>query len=241
MKTLLITLLISLGLTNSEINFQQDQNQDKGIHASWNVLLQQYVDADGNVDYHSWKKSQTDLDKYIQLLEKTPPANYWDKNDSLAYFINAYNAVTVKLILDNYPLKSIRDIKDPWDSKSLNLPNNRLTLNDIEHKVLRKMDDPRIHFAINCASASCPQLSNEAFRASKVQKQLEEATALFINDSSKNQISEKNIGLSKIFLWFSKDFGSKKERIAFIQKYSQKPFKDNAKIKYQEYDWSLNE
>ncbi|MDA9360553.1 DUF547 domain-containing protein [Flavobacteriaceae bacterium] len=241
MKTLLITLLISLGLTNSEINFQQDQNQNKGIHASWNVLLQQYVDADGNVDYHSWKKSQTDLDKYIQLLEKTPPANYWDKNDSLAYFINAYNAVTVKLILDNYPLKSIRDIKDPWDSKSLNLPNNRLTLNDIEHKVLRKMDDPRIHFAINCASASCPQLSNEAFRASKVQKQLEEATALFINDTSKNQISEKNIGLSKIFLWFSKDFGSKKERIAFIQKYSQKPFKDNAKIKYQEYDWSLNE
>ena len=241
MKTLLITLLISLGLTNSEINFQQDQNQDKGIHASWNVLLQQYVDADGNVDYRSWKKSQTDLDKYIQLLEKTPPANYWDKNDSLAYFINAYNAVTVKLILDNYPLKSIRDIKDPWDSKSLNLPNNRLTLNDIEHKVLRKMDDPRIHFAINCASASCPQLSNEAFRASKVQKQLEEATALFINDTSKNQISEKNIGLSKIFLWFSKDFGSKKERIAFIQKYSQKPFKDNAKIKYQEYDWSLKE
>ncbi|MDG1058745.1 MAG: DUF547 domain-containing protein [Flavobacteriaceae bacterium] len=241
MKTLLITLLISLGLTNSEINFQQDQNQDKGIHASWNVLLQQYVDADGNVDYHSWKKSQTDLDKYIQLLEKTPPANYWDKNDSLAYFINAYNAVTVKLILDNYPLKSIRDIKDPWDSKSLNLPNNRLTLNDIEHKVLRKMDDPRIHFAINCASASCPQLSNEAFRASKVQKQLEETTALFINDTSKNQISKKNIGLSKIFLWFSKDFGSKKERIAFIQKYSQKPFKDNAKIKYQEYDWSLNE
>lgn len=241
MKTLLITLLISLGLTNSEINFQQDQNQDKGIHASWNVLLQQYVDADGNVDYRSWKKSQTDLDKYIQLLEKTPPANYWDKNDSLAYFINAYNAVTVKLILDNYPLKSIRDIKDPWDSKSLNLPNNHLTLNDIEHKVLRKMDDPRIHFAINCASASCPQLSNEAFRASKVQKQLEEATALFINDTSKNQISEKNIGLSKIFLWFSKDFGSKKERLAFIQKYSQKPFKDNAKIKYQEYDWSLNE
>ena len=74
-----------------------------------------------------------------------------------------------------------------------------------------------------------------------VQKQLEEATSLFINDTSKNQISEKNIGLSKIFLWFSKDFGSKKERIVFIQKYSQKPFKDNAKIKYQEYDWSLNE
>ena len=100
---------------------------------------------------------------------------------------------------------------------------------------------PAFTLQSNCASASCPQLSNEAFRASKVQKQLEEATSLFINDTSKNQISEKNIGLSKIFLWFSKDFGSKKERIVFIQKYSQKPFKDNAKIKYQEYDWSLNE
>ena len=241
MKTLLITLLVSLGFTSQGINSVQAQNQDKGMHANWNVLLQKYVDDAGNVDYSSWKKNQTDLDKYIQLLEKKPPADYWDKNDSLAYFINAYNAVTVKLILDNYPLKSIRDIKDPWDSKSLNLPNNTMTLNDIEHKVLRKMGDPRIHFAINCASASCPQLSNEAFRASKVQKQLEEATALFINDTSKNEITEKNIGLSKIFLWFSKDFGSKKERIVFIQKYSEKSFKDKAKIKYQEYDWSLNE
>ena len=218
MKTLLITLLITLGLTSPEIHFDQAQNQDKGMHASWNVLLQKYVDDDGNVGYNSWKKNQNDLDKYIQLLENKPPASYWDKNDSLAYFINAYNAVTVKLILDNYPLKSIRDIKDPWDSKSLNLPNNTMTLNDIEHKVLRKMGDPRIHFAINCASTSCPQLSNEAFRASKVQKQLEEATALFINDTSKNEISEKNIGLSKIFLWFSKDFGGKKERILFILK-----------------------
>ena len=241
MKTLLITLLITLGLTSPEIDFYQAQNQDKGMHASWNVLLQKYVDDDGNLDYSSWKKNQSDLDKYIQLLENNPPANYWDNNDSLAYFINAYNAVTVKLILDNYPLKSIRDIKDPWDRKSLNLPNNSLTLNEIEHKVLRKMGDPRIHFAINCASASCPKLLNEAFRASKVQKQLEEATAIFINDTSKNQISEKNIGLSKIFLWFSKDFGSKKERIFFIQKYSKNTFKNNAKIKYQKYDWSLNE
>ena len=241
MKTLLITLLVTLGLTSPEINSDQAQNQDKGMHTSWNVLLQKYVDNDGNVDYSSWKKNQNDLDKYIQLLENKQPASYWDKNDSLAYFINAYNAVTVKLILDNYPLKSIREIKYPWDSKSLNLPNNTMTLNDIEHKVLRKMGDPRIHFAINCASASCPQLSNEAFRASKVQKQLEEVTALFINDTSKNEISEKNIGLSKIFLWFSKDFGSKKERILFIQKYSRKPFKDKAKIKYREYDWSLNE
>ena len=147
----------------------------------------------------------------------------------------------MKLILKNYPIASIRDLKKPWDSASLNLPNNTLTLNDIEHKVLRKMGDPRIHFAINCASASCPKLSNEAYRASRIPKQLEDATLLFINDNSKNLIAKNTLSLSRIFLWFSRDFGSKKERIAFIQKYSEKPFEDTAKITYQKYDWSLNE
>lgn len=233
--------MIFIGLLKPIYNPDESQIQSKGIHSNWDVLLQKYVDDDGNVNYAQWKENQEDLNKYILLLEQKPPASYWDKNDSLAYFINAYNAVTVKLILKNYPIASIRDIKKPWDSASLNLPNNTLTLNDIEHKVLRKMGDPRIHFAINCASASCPKLSNEAYRASKIPKQLEDATLLFINDNSKNLIAKNTLSLSRIFLWFSRDFGSKKERIAFIQKYSEKPFEDTAKITYQKYDWSLNE
>ena len=103
------------------------------------------------------------------------------------------------------------------------------------------MNEPRIHFAINCASASCPQLLNEAYRASKIPKQLNTAAKLFINDTIKNQIEYNKIKLSRIFLWFSKDFGSKKERITFIQKYSDKDFTDQAKIEYKKYDWSLNE
>ena len=103
------------------------------------------------------------------------------------------------------------------------------------------MGDPRIHFAINCASESCPKLLNEAFVASKIPKQLEAVTSSFINDPSKNRFSRDRINLSRLFLWFSKDFGSKKERISFIQKYSEKSFNDKAKIKYQEYNWKLNE
>ena len=230
-----------IGLINFKTSLNIKHDQDKGVHSSWDVLLQKYVDENGTVNYAQWKKDQEGLNNYIQLLEKRPPATYWDRNDSLAYFINAYNAVTIKLILKNYPVESIRDIKKPWDSESLNLPNNKLTLNDIEHKVLRKMGEPRIHFAINCASASCPQLLNKAYRASKIPKQLEDATSSFVNDTLKNQYKENQIDLSRIFLWFSKDFGSKKERIAFIQKYAKQSFKNSAKIKYKEYDWSLNE
>jgi len=242
MKNLILAVLIFSGFTFSKFEAQKIISQDKGIHSSWDMLLQKHVDDKGNVDYKNWKKNSSDLNKYIKLLEQKPPAPYFDKNDSLAYFINAYNAITVKLILDNYPIQSIRDIKDPWDSIFLELPSGgSLTLNDIEHKVLRKMNEPRIHFAINCASASCPQLLNEAYRASKIPKQLNTAAKLFINDTIKNQIEYNKIKLSRIFLWFSKDFGSKKERITFIQKYSDKDFTDQAKIEYKKYDWSLNE
>ena len=241
MKTLLITLLVSLGFTSQGINSVQAQNQDKGMHASWNVLLQKYVDDAGNVDYSSWKKNQTDLDKYIQLLEKKPPADYWDKNDSLAYFINAYNAVTVKLILDNYPLKSIKDIQKPWDKKFIKIGSNTISLNYIEHDILRKMDEPRIHVAIVCASISCPKLQNEAFIAEKIDSQLSKATSEFLSDSSKNFISQNNLELSKIFQWFSKDFKQNGSLIIFLNKYSDIEISEHAKIKFKDYNWNLND
>ena len=121
MKYLLITFFLSIGLISFKPNSETGLNQDKGLHSSWNVLLQKYVSEDGIVDYSSWNKNKDALNKYIKLLEQKSPAKYWDRNDSLAYFINAYNAITVKLILDNYPLESIKEIKDPWDSASLKL------------------------------------------------------------------------------------------------------------------------
>lgn len=213
----------------------------KNIHEQWTSALKNYVDNEGNVNYAKWKNDTTTLDYYISSLEENPPAEYWSKNDSLAYFINAYNAVTVKLILDNYPLKSIRKLVTPWRFKRFNLDEKKVSLNHIEHDILRKMGEPRIHFAINCASASCPKLLNKAFYSHTMEKQLEAVTKDFINDKKRNLIGEKEMSVSRIFQWFAGDFGTKKERHAFIRRYAQDPVAKNAKVRFLKYDWSLNE
>ena len=178
----------------------------KSIHSLWTTALKEYVDEKGKVNYLHWKKDTKLLDDYISSLEENPPANYWTKNDSLAYFINAYNAVTVKLILDHYPLKSIRKLVTPWRFKRFKLNGKKISLNHIEHQILRKMKEPRIHFAINCASASCPKLRNRAFYAHIMEQQLEEVTTGFINDPKRNQLNQQEMFISRIFQWFGGDF-----------------------------------
>lgn len=213
----------------------------KSIHSLWSTALKEHVDEAGHVNYTKWKEDTTLLDDYITSLEENPPAEFWSRNDSLAYFINAYNAVTVKLILDHYPLKSIRKLITPWRFKRFELEREKISLNHIEHQILRKMNEPRIHFAINCASASCPKLFNIAFYAHTMEEQLEEATTLFINDPLRNQLSKKEMAISRIFQWFASDFGTKKERHAFIRKYATQPIDNNAKVRFLNYDWQLNE
>jgi hypothetical protein len=148
--------------------------------------------------------------------------------------------LTVQLILENYPLKSIKEIKSPWDTPCFSTGGKEYSLGDIEHKILRKMDEPRIHFAINCASASCPNLLNRAFQEKQLESQLVEVTESFLKDPTKNKINSDQLELSKIFLWFGKDFGSKAERLSFIEVYSGVRL-DRPKIDYLSYDWSLNE
>lgn len=213
----------------------------KNSHELWTAELKKYVSEDGKVNYKKWKESPEGLANYISILEKNPPQDYWKRNDSLAYFINAYNAVTVKLILDNYPIKSIRRLITPWRFKRFELNGKKVSLNHIEHQILRKMKEPRIHFAINCASASCPNLPNEAFYAHRMNAQLEKASYAFMNDPSKNKINETSVEVSKIFFWFQKDFGDKKQRRQFISRYAETPISEDAKWKFLPYDWALNE
>ena len=232
MRLLLFLLLLCF---NSTLTAQ------KSIHSLWSTALKEHVDEAGHVNYAKWKEDTILLDDYITSLEENPPAEFWSRNDSLAYFINAYNAVTVKLILDHYPLKSIRKLITPWRFKRFELEGEKISLNHIEHQILRKMNEPRIHFAINCASASCPKLFNTAFYAHTMEEQLEEATTLFINDPLRNQLSKKEMAISRIFQWFASDFGSKKERHSFIRKYATQPIDKNAKVRFLNYDWQLNE
>ena len=213
----------------------------KNNHQKWNDLLQKHVSENGNVDYKGFKKDQAALQSYLELLSKNLPEKSWTKNATLAYWINAYNAYTVKLILDNYPIKSIKKIDSPWDAAFINLGNKKYSLGQIEHKILRKMNEPRIHFAINCASYSCPNLLNQAYTEKQLNNQLEAVAKSFINDKTKNTITANSIEISSIFDWFTGDFKKKGTLIDFLNKYSSVKINAKAKISYKEYNWNLNE
>jgi len=188
-------------------------------HTPWDILLKKYVDENGFVDYKGFLNDREQLRSYLESLSLNAPDGTWSIQEQLAYYINLYNATTVELILENYPVKSIKDINNPWGKSMITLGDEKISLEDLEHGILRKMNEPRIHFAINCASYSCPNLLNEAFVASKIEEQLEAASYSFIN-GNKNDISASNPKLSKIFKWFKKDFkiGGRNNLIGFINK-----------------------
>ena len=210
-------------------------------HNSWNELLQKHVSNKGNVNYKGFKSDRVKFYAYIEHLQNNAPDNSWTRNDKLAYWINAYNAFTIDLILRNHPIQSIKDLKNPWDQRLWKIESKWYTLNDIEHQILRKMNESRIHFAIVCASVSCPKLQNTAFTASDLEKQLTVSTKEFLSDTSKNELSVNNIKLSKIFKWFAKDFKIDGSIIDFLNKYSEISISDKAKKSYLDYNWDLND
>ena len=217
-------------------------------HTTWTELLQNNVTATGKVNYKGFIREQAKLDNYLDLLSANPPGNNWTDAEKMAYWINAYNAFTVKLILDNYPLKSIKDIGDglpminsPWDIKFFKIGGIDFDLNTIEHEILRKQFiEPRIHFAINCASFSCPRLRIEAFEASQLEEQLEDQARFFINNLAKNNISKQGTKLSNIFSWFESDFNKKSSVKAYLKKYHV-AFNEQHELEYLDYIWTLNE
>ena len=250
----LVTFIFQSCLGNAEkienLNIKQTEGNltykvtasEKINHKAWDVLLHKYVDKNGFVDYKGFKKDQDELTNYLKYLSKNTPTESWSIQEQLAYYINLYNAATVNLILNNYPIESIKDISKPWGKSIIKLGNESFSLGDIEHNILRKMNDPRIHFAINCASYSCPNLLNEAFTASKIEVQLERVSYNFIN-GNKNNISTTNPELSKIFKWYKKDFkiDGENDLIGFINKYSITKIEVTADIDFKDYDWALNE
>lgn len=218
-------------------------------HEIWTELLQKYV-ANGKVNYKGFIEDKTRFDEYLNLLNTHHPNDKnWSKNQQLTYWINAYNAYTVELILKNYPIESIKKIKkglplisSVWDIEFIKIEGNTYDLNHIEHEILRKQfDEPRIHFAIVCASISCPNLLNEAFTAEKIDAQLTAQARAFINDHSKNQVFVDNTKLSKIFSWFKEDFTKKTTLIEYVNQYSDVKTSSDVKVTYLDYDWGLNE
>jgi hypothetical protein len=221
-------------------------------HQLWNELLKAHVKPDGRVDYKGFIREKPKLESYLKLLsENAPDRSKWSKNEQLAYWINVYNAFTAKLIVDFYPTKSIRDlgprikiplIKDVWHYKFFKIAGVDMSLDEVEHSILRKeFEEPRIHFAINCASVSCPPLLNEAFVASTLENQLTRVTTTFVNDPTRNKISVQSAQLSSIFSWFKGDFTKKGTLIEFLNRYSKVKISPNARITFLDYNWNLNE
>ena len=224
-------------------------NSEPISHEVWNDLLGKHV-KDSRLDYKGIIADSTEFNGYLsQLKSSLPNDKYWSKEEQFAYWINAYNAFTVKLIVDNYPITSIKDIKgglsfvnSVWDVKFIEIEGQKFDLNNIEHGILREQfKDPRIHFAVNCASISCPALINEAFQADKLEEQLDMAAKSFFLDASKNKLTSEEAQISKIFKWFKKDFTKDQSLKEFIDLYTEQNITKDTKITYLDYDWNLND
>ena len=216
---------------------------------SYAGLLGKYV-RNGLVDYQGFKNEEAKLDQYLKILEEIDTKEL-SRDEQFAFYINAYNAWTIKLILTGYPgVKSIKDLgsffSSPWKKKICRIDGEVISLDQIEHGILRpRFKDPRVHFAINCAARGCPPLQSDPYEGAILDRQLNEMAAAFINDPSRNRLEGNTLYLSKIFDWFEEDFNG--DVIEFILKYVKGGLKNglesnkgDIEIKYLAYDWSLN-
>ena len=217
-------------------------------HEQWTNLLHKHVNPDGWVNYDGFIKDSLQLNNYLQQIESNyPNEKNWSREQILAYWINAYNAYTVQIVIRNYPVASIKDIKpgvaflnSVWDIKFITIEGEQLDLNNIEHNILRKMNEPRIHFAVNCASYSCPKLLNTAYEAATIDNQLNQQAIDFINDPKRNVITAEKADVSSIFNWFTGDFTNDGSLKDFLNKYSKVPIAESTGINFLEYNWNLN-
>ena len=231
--------ILSLVLLAAAVTHAQSSKVAKGTDL-WDAILKAHVTPGGVVDYQGIA-AHKDFKKAIELLSSEAPGDNWEKNAAKAHWINLYNAFTVKLIVDNMPVASIQDIDEPWKKPFIAIGDATYSLDQIEHEILRKnFTDSRIHFALNCASFSCPVLHNAAFRADGLDEKLTVLTQNFLNDINRNQISGPLANVSQIFEWYAEDFEADGGVRAFIGKYRGREIPESVRVKYIPYDWNLN-
>ncbi|MBV1873013.1 MAG: DUF547 domain-containing protein [Gammaproteobacteria bacterium] len=239
-------------------------------HAIWNSLLNSHVHSSNkgittSVDYQGVKANTSALVTYLRQLAKVDQKQFdsWPKNDQLAFLINAYNAGTVELIIRAYPnIASIKDLggflSSPWKKKFIPLLEHTRSLDDIEHTLIRgayRYNDPRIHFAVNCASIGCPALRAEAYTGHRLSAQLQDQTKKFLSDPDRNRFEKQTLMVSSIFKWYKKDFEQGWQGFYSLEKFfahyagslslsaetKQKLENGEIDIIYLDYDWRLND
>lgn len=221
-------------------------------HAIFDSVLKQYV-KNARVDYAALKAHPQDLNRYLDQVAAVSKAEFkkWSEPQQIAFLSNAYNAYTLRLIIDHYPLKSIKDIggfiSGPWDQPVVKLFGETMDLNTVEQKILRKdYTEPRLHFVLVCAAKGCPPLRSESYVATRLEEQLVDQAKQFLAESAKNRIvaTERTVYLSPIFKWYGGDFEKKSGSVlAALKPYwpGKATATDGFKIRYTDYDWSLNE
>ena len=235
-------------------------------HSRWDRVLKGYVNASGEVDYAALKKNRADLDEYVRMLGESSPANrpavFASRGHELTYWINAYNAFVMRGVVDAYPTRSVRDLGVLYGffrRKDYTAGGVRISLLDLEDDILRKKyRDPRVHFAIVCASISCPFLPRDAFTGEKLEEQLEEAARRYVNQRHNLQVNaaanEVTLGAVYGLRDYRQDFedparngGTRRTLLEYIRQYANQENRKrldavkNPKIKYYEYDWRINE
>ena len=227
--------------------------------SSWDQLLKENINSKVisgiKINAFNYKNIKSDplYLKLIKDLRNYNLANLKTKNDKLAFWINVYNIMAVKMVLDNYPIKSIKDLdslfKPVWKKEVGAIGGTIFTLNDIEHKILRQMGESRIHVAIVCASVSCPDLRKEAYKPEKLDEQLDDQLTKFLANQGKGlkiDLAANKLYLSSIFKWFEEDFESNGGVVSYLTNYVDSRYKlilksGKLKIRYLIYDWGLNE
>lgn len=237
-RVLMMSVLLLAGLTGSASGLD---------HAAWDQLLKKYVTAEARVDYRGLKeKDLPKLDAYLSTLAAPWPADM-TADARKAALINAYNALTVRWIIEHYPVASIQATRDPFTAARHRLNGEVLSLDQTEGR-LRDMGDPRIHAAVICAARSCPPLRGEAYEAELVDEQLDDNTRRWLANGALNEFdpAAKRARVSPIFQWYAGDFGSEADLRNFLRRYApggrgEFLSDQSARIEYQGYDWGLNE
>ncbi|MDA0322556.1 MAG: DUF547 domain-containing protein [Verrucomicrobia bacterium] len=247
--------LVTLLLVGVLIPFTGRAESEVVDHSMWDSLLTEYVNHDGNVDYARWKKADSrTLNRYLARMGGVDTESL-GRDEKLAFWINVYNALTVRGILEFYPLESIKEKVgrfggfNIWDDYMVLLKGKEYSLNHIEHKILRVMGDPRIHFAIVCASRGCPRLRNEAYAGVTVDTQLQDNALDFFRrvQNFRADPARATVHLSSILKWFGEDFGPDEAAlrariVAWIEDPDARALieQETVKVRYLDYDWTLN-
>jgi len=237
---------------------QSSQNKVAIDHGAWNDFLECNVKAgkDGvnRIAYGKVSKGDREaLNAYVEKMQGVAIRTF-SRPEQRAYWINLYNATTVKVVLDHYPVDSIMKInispglftKGPWKKKLLEVDGEKVSLDDIEHRILRPIwKDPRTHYSVNCASLGCPTLPAQAFTSSNMEELLDAGARAYVNNPRGARVEKGRLTVSSIYVWFGSDFGGEAGVIEHLKKYAEPALKkalvDVRRIDDDEYDWSLND